>query len=195
MEISFRMLMVHPIFEVLFPKEDRTIDLFEWICNKTKEPQKLEEFIRWHIEINQEVINEVSITQKIDLQDKKDATKWASEFLKNYDEKIRHMRNTSNLVFQRFQEINEKIKEGKTSAHPEINDLMRIFRNQNGLLIGKLIFAYRETWFVARKIDQPHFKIGSVSEYQDWVKENIENLKELKKSLKNIQENISRWKE
>ena len=72
---------------------------------------------------------------------------------------------------------------------------MKIFRNQNGLLIGKLIFAYRETWFVARKIDQPHFKIGSIPEYQEWVKENIENLKTLNESLKIIQYSISNWKE
>ena len=165
------------------------------MCNKTKEPQRLEEFIRWHREIIQEVINEVSVTQEIDLGNKKDATEWAAKFLKNYDKKIRDMRNTSNLVFQRFQEISKKIQGYNAEVNPEIDDLMRIFRNQNGLLIGKLIFAYRETWFVARKIDQPHFKIGSISEYQDWVKGNIENIKSLNKSLKVIQDSISKWKE
>ena len=187
--------MVHPIFGIFFPQEDKSVKLFDWMCNRTKEPQRLEEFIRWHIEIAQEVINEVSVTQEIDLGNKKDATEWATEFLKNYDKKIREMRNTSNLVFQRFQEISKKIQENKTGVNPEIDDLMRIFRNQNGLLIGKLIFAYRETWFVARKIDQPHFKIGSISEYQDWIKENIENLKTLNKSLRVIQDSISKWKE
>ena len=187
--------MVHPIFGILFPHEDKSVKLFNSICNKTKEPQRLEEFIKWHIEINQEVINEVSITQKIDFGNKQDATEWASEFLKNYDQKIRDMRNTSNLVFQRFQEINKKIQENKTEENQEMKNLMKIFRNQNGLLIGKLIFAYRETWFVARKIDQPHFKIGSIPEYQEWVKENIENLKTLNKSLKVIQDSISKWKE
>ena len=187
--------MVHPIFEILFPQEDKSVKLFDWICSKTKDPQRLEEFIKWHIEINQQVINEVSITQNLDLQNKKDAMSWASKFLKNYDEKIRDMRNTSNLVFQRFQEINKKIQENKTEDKPEVDNLMKIFRNQNGLLVGKLIFAYRETWFVARKIEQPHFKIGSISEYQKWVKENIENLKALNKSLKIIQDSISKWKE
>ena len=194
MEIRFCMFVVHPIFGILFPQEDKTIKLFNWICHKTKNPEQLEEFIRWHIEINQEVIDEVSTTQKIDLQNKEDAAKWASEFLKDYDEKIRDMRNTSNLVFQRFQEINKKIKDNHDESQ-EINNLIRIFRNQNGLLIGKLIFAYRETWFVARKIDQPRFEIGSISEYQKWVKENIENLKALNKSLKIFQDSISKWKE
>ena len=187
--------MVHPVFGILFPHEDRSVKLFDWICTKTKEPQKLEEFIRWHIEINQEVINEVLITQNIDLQNKNDAATWAAKFLKNYDKKIRDMRNTSNLVFQRFQEINKKIQENKTADSQEIDNLMRVFRNQNGLLIGKLIFAYRETWFIARKINQPHFKIGSISEYQEWVKGNIENLKALNKSLKVIQDSITNWKE
>ena len=187
--------MVHPRFGILFPQEEKSVKLFDWICSKTKEPQKLEEFIRWHIEINQEAINEILYTQKIDLENKKEATTWASEFLKNYDEKIRNMRDTSNLVFQRFQEINKKIKENHIENQQEIDNLMKVFRNQNGLLIGKLIFAYRETWFVARKIDQPHFEIGSISEYQDWVNENIENLKTLNKSLQIFQDNISKWKE
>ena len=187
--------MVHPTFGILFPQEEKSVKLFDWICSKTKEPQKLEEFIRWHIEINQEAINEILYTQKIDLENKKEATTWASEFLKNYDEKIRNMRDTSNRVFQRFHEINKKIQENNEDDQTEIYNLMKIFRNQNGLLIGKLIFAYRETWFVARKIDQPHFEIGSISEYQNWVNENIHNLKPLNKSLQTFQNKVSKWKE
>ena len=195
MEMNFDKNVIHPKFGTLFPQEEASMKLFDWICSITKEPQKLEEFIRWHIEINQEAIKEILITKKIDFQNEKEATTWASEFLKNYDEKIRNMRNTSNLVFQRFQEIDKKIQEDETNKQAGINDLMKIFRNQNGLLIGKLIFAYRETWFVARKIDQPHFEIGSISEYQEWVKVNLQNLIDLNRSLQTFQKNISKWKE
>ena len=193
--MGLEIIVVHPNFDILFPDEDKSLKLFDLICNNTKDPQRLEEFIRWHREINQEVIREVLATQKVDFENEKEAATWASEFLKNYDEKIRNMRNTSNLVFQRFQEINKKIQENRTDNQSETDNLMKIFRNQNGLLIGKLIFAYREAWFVARKIDQPYFEIGSIQEYQEWVRENLENIIALEKSLQTFQNSISKWKE
>ena len=188
--------MIHPRIEIIFPYQDESVKLFDWICNKINQPNKLEEFINLHIKVNEEVIKEITITEKIDLANKKDAINWSSNFLENYEEKIRKMRNASNLVFQRFHELNEEIQKIKThDKHNDIDELMSLFLNRNGLLIGKIIFAYRETWFVANKIQQPDFKIGSVKEYKSWVKANLTNLKTLNNSLKTIQSNISKWKE
>ena len=95
---------------MMFPNEEESIKLFDWICKNKTSLTKVEEFINWHTETNNEVIKEITITKKIDLTNKKEATKWATEFLEDYDEKIRKMRNTSNLVFQRFHELIKKFK-------------------------------------------------------------------------------------
>ena len=35
--------MIHPRFEIIFPQEDASAELFGWICNKIKKPDKIEE--------------------------------------------------------------------------------------------------------------------------------------------------------
>ena len=63
---------------------------------------------------------------------------------------------------------------------------MNTFLNQNGLLIGKIIFTYREHWFLANQISNPDFKLGSIKEFQSWEEENFENILKLQKGLENI---------
>ena len=72
--------------------------------------------------------------------------------------------------------------------------MMDIFLNKKELLIGKLIFAYRENWFLANQISKPNFKLGSIQSYKIWVQNNYVNLKKLDKSLEIIYQEISKWK-
>ncbi len=71
---------------------------------------------------------------------------------------------------------------------------MQVFLNKKELLVGKIIFSYRELWFVANQITDHNFKLGSVNRYQRWVEENYSNLKSVKNMLENIKEEISKQK-
>lgn len=190
--------MIHPKIELVFPDEGKSKIFFSQISQKIKNIDEFLEFINWHSNVIKEVISEIENTQKIDFSDKKSSEKWSRDFLTNYDEKIRNMRNISSLVFDRFhklknEEFNNMILEEKQIA-PKIREMMGIFLNKKELLIGKLIFAYRENWFLANKISNPDFKLGSVQNYRIWVQENYENLRKLDKSLEIIYQEISKWK-
>ena len=131
-------------------------------------------------------------------QKKQNAKKWANEFLINYEEKIRQMRFVSNQVFHRFHKLKENefsnIIKNDVKFKNEILEIMQIFLNKKELLIGKIIFAYREFWFLANQIQNPDFKLGSIKKYKEWVKGNFSNLKELDKSLEIIRDEILNWK-
>ena len=190
--------MIHPKIEVIFPDENKSKIFFSLISKKIKKIDEFLEFINWHSKVIKEVILEIENTKKIDFSNKESTKQWSNDFLTNYDEKIRHMRNISNLVFDRFhklkeEEFDEIILEEKSLAQ-EIKDMMEVFLNKKELLIGKLIFAYRENWFVANQISNPDFKLGSIQDYKIWVDDNYENLKKLDKSLEIIYQEISKWK-
>ncbi len=191
--------MIHPAITIFFPKDEETVKLFSWICSKIKKIDDLEEFVKWHLIVNEEVIKEIANTQKIDFSNKTDAKKWAAKFLDTYDERIRAMREKSNQIFQRYHEIEKEEFKKIISENPErkekMEEMMQVFLNKRELLIGKIIFSFRELWFVANHISDPSFKLGSIQKYKEWVETNISNLKRLSKSLKSIHLEISRWKE
>lgn len=199
MEKQFSEYMVHPVITVMFPNNTETTSLFSWICNKITHVNELEEFIRWHFKINQQVIREIKKSQTIDFYNKEKAESWAHEFLKNYEKNIREMRQISNNIFQRFHNLKEnefqKLIKENPNQKQRINKMMSVFLNKKGLLIGKIIFSYREMWFVSNQILNSDFKIGSIEEYQKWINENLPNLNLLDESLKNIWDEIAKWKE
>ncbi len=191
--------MVHPNISLMFSNESQTMSLFSKICDNITQLNELDEFIKWHLEINSQVINEIKLSQKINFSDQFESRIWAEKFLEEYEKKIRHMRNISNLVFTRYQILKNRDFDRIISEYSEfekqMKDMMEIFLNKNGLLIGKIIFAYREMWFVANRILFPEFKIGSIKEYQKWVENNLPNLILLEKSLEKIHEEILKKKE
>ncbi|MGI9567839.1 MAG: hypothetical protein ACR2LL_12615 [Nitrosopumilus sp.] len=190
--------MIHPTINLVFPDNDKSALFFSWICQRIKKIDELAEFIKWHLDVNKEVIREIANTQNIDFSNESESRKWAKEFLQNYEEKIRRMRQVSNLVFERFYKLKEnefeKIIDENEDREEKIAEMMQIFLNRKELLIGKIIFAYRETWFLANQINNPDFKLGSIKKYKKWVKDNFSNLKELDKSLEIIHTEIARWK-
>lgn len=187
--------MIHPTIPLVF-HNDESRKLFTLIRKEIKNNYELIEFIKWHLEINKEVINEITNTQKIDFSEKPEAKKWAECFLLNYDVKIRRMRHVSNLIFERFFKLKDKefgriISENKEKEEDIVN-MMNKFLNKKELLIGKIIFAYREAWFLANQICDHNFKLGSIKTYKKWVKDNFSNIKELDRSLNIIYEEISK---
>lgn len=190
--------MIHPVIESVFPDENKSKMFFSSISQKIKKIDGFLEFIKWHSDVIEEVILEIEKVQHIDFSNKELTKQWSNEFLSNYEEKIRKMRNISNLVFDRFHELKDDefdkimIKEEKLGL--EIKEMMDIFLNKKELLIGKLIFAYRENWFLANQISNPDFKLGSIQNYKIWVQNNYVNLKKLDKSLEIIYQEISKWK-
>ena len=190
--------MIHPAIETVFVDNDKLKLFFAWLCQRIKKIDELREFIRWHLDVNKEVIREITNTKSVDFSNETEAKKWAEEFLQNYEEKIRRMRRISNLVFEQFYKLKEyefdRIIEGNKDYEKEITEMMQIFLNKKELLIGKIIFAYRETWFLAKQINDPNFKLGSVKDYQNWVESNFSNLRELNISLEIIHSEISKWK-
>ena len=170
---------------------------FEKISNQIKQ-KKLKEFFKWHLEVISEVIYEVDKTTNLNFSEKNEVENWANEFLKNYDQKIRKMRKNSNQVFERFHELKtefEKIIPKGDQYQKKSDEIMQVFLNNQELLIGKIIFAYRELWFVANQINDSNFKIGSIEGYQEWVKTNYSNLKSVKIMLQQIHDKISSRKD
>jgi len=191
--------MIHPAISLIFSNDEETKSLFSWICSKIKQVDELEEFIKWHLEVNKDVIKELTNTQKIDFSKDVEAKKWARSFLKAYEEKIRGMRHISNQVFERFHKLNEEefkriISDNKDYEEKMTNTIQK-FLNKKELLIGKIIFAYREIWFLANQIHHLYFNIGYVKKYKEWNDRNFPNLQKLDKSLGNIHCGILKWKQ
>ena len=185
MEKHLSIIMIHPTIELVFVDNYESRMIFSSICKKIKRVDGLEEFIRWHLDVNKQVIKEITHTQRIDFSDDAEAKKWARGYLNSYEKKIRKMRHISNQVFERFHELNEGEFKGtisdNTDYEKKIRAMIRVFLNRKGLLIGKIIFAYRETWFLANHIQYPNFNIGTIKKYQEWIDENFSNLIELDK--------------
>lgn len=185
--------MIHPVITGIFSEKNNADSFFKWISSHIKERKRIKEFFQWHIEVISEVINEVNKTQRINFLEKNETEQWAKNFLINYDEKIRKMRKTSNQVFERFHELKTEFKEIIPKEHEyekESKEIMQVFLNKQELLVGKLIFAYRELWFLANHITNSNFKLGSINKYQEWVEENFLNLKKVKKELEDIKKEI-----
>ena len=192
--------MIHPNIQNFFPNDKETLEIFSDICNQSSKKNKgLSEFIKWHQDTNKQVIQEIKESQEIDFEDETKGKRWAENFLSDYDEKIRKMRKTSNLVFERFHILKKTHFEKSILAKPEneekIVKTMNVFLNKEELLIGKIIFSYREMWFLAKHLREPKFQLGSTTEYKKWVNSNITNLKKLDKSLEMISMEIKKWKE
>ena len=187
--------MVHPVITKIFPNENSTIQFFKWISNQMEEKERLEQFFKWHLEVISEVINEIDETTKINFSNEYKTKEWARNFLKDYDEKIRKMRKNSNQVFERFHELMKEFDKIIPKGHEyqkESERTMKVFLNKQDLLVGKIIFSYRELWFLANQITNSNFKIGSIDEYQKWVKENYSNLKTVKAMLQQIEKEITK---
>ena len=99
--------MIHPVIESVFPDEDKSKIFFSSISQKMKKIDEFLEFIKWHSNVIKEVILEIGKVQHIDFSNKELVKQWSNEFLTNYEEKIRKMRNISNLVFDRFHELKD----------------------------------------------------------------------------------------
>mgnify|MGYP000383271253 CR=1 FL=1 len=105
------------------------------------------------------------------------------------------MRKNSNQVFERFHELKSEFTKIIPKNHEydkESKSIMQVFLNRQELLVGKIIFSYRELWFLANQISNSNFKIGSVKDYQEWVKTNYSNLKRVKEMLQEIEREISK---
>lgn len=186
---------MHPVITKIFSNDKNAMVFFKWISNQVEEKEKLQQFFKWHLEVILEVISEIEKTTKIDFLNNQEAKMWAREFLKNYDEKIRKMRKNSNQVFERFHELKTEFSRIIPKEHKykdELESIMQVFLNRQELLVGKIIFSYRELWFVANQINDSDFKIGSIHEYQQWVKENYSNLKSVKTMLEQIERVVSK---
>ena len=187
--------MVHPVITEIFSNQENAILFFGQMSNQIKQKQRLEEFFKWYLEVISEVIGEIDKTRTIDFSQKNESESWAKEFLRNYDEKIRKMRKNSNQIFERFHELKAEFGKIIPKGDPyekESEKIMQVFLNKQELLVGKIIFSYRELWFVANQINDSNFKIGSINDYQEWVKTNYSNLKSVKIMLEQIQNKISK---
>ncbi len=103
------------------------------------------------------------------------------------------MRKNSNQIFDRFHELDTEFKKIiQNELEKESKDIMQVFLNKQELLVGKIIFSYRELWFLANRIVNSNFKIGSINVYQKWVKENYSNLKSVKNTLEQIEREVSK---
>ena len=188
-------VLVHPVIAEIFPDDKNTISFFEWISNQIEKKEKLQQFFKWHLEVISEVIDEIDKTATIDFSKKDEPENWAIEFLKKYDDKIRKMRKNSNQVFERFHQLKSEFEKIIPKGHKYEKDaesIMQVFLNRQELLVGKIIFSYRELWFLANQISNSNFKIGSVEDYQEWVKTNYQNLKRVKVMLQQIEREISK---
>ncbi len=187
--------MVHPVITEIFSNDENVILFFKWASNQIEKKENLQQFFKWHLEVISEVINEIDKTKKINFSNKEQVEKWAIDYLKNYDEKIRKMRKNSNQVFERFHELKSEFTKIIPKDHEydkKLESIMRVFLNRQELLVGKIIFSYRELWFLANQISNSNFKIGSVEDYQEWVKTNYSNLIQVKMKLGQIEDEISK---
>ena len=72
--------MIHPIVQELFDDEINGTKLFSWICERSDNISEIEEFIRWHLDANRQVINEILKIKQIDLSKSANLKKWAEGF-------------------------------------------------------------------------------------------------------------------
>ena len=190
-----REILVHPVITEIFSNDKNVILFFKWASNQIEKKEKLQQFFKWHLEVISEVINEIDKTKKINFSNKEQVEKWAIDYLKNYDVKIRKMRKNSNQVFERFHELKSEFTKIIPKDHEydkKLESIMQVFLNRQELLVGKIIFSYRELWFLANQISNSNFKIGSVEDYQEWVKTNYSNLIQVKMKLGQIEYEISK---
>ena len=190
--------MIHPIVQELFGDETRGVKLFSWICEKSDNIEGIEEFIKWHVDVNRQAIDEILKIKQIGYSNSANVEKWAEEFLAKYDKNIRELREISNKVFDRFQYLKknnfEKLIKDNPGQKEKIKKMMDSFLNQNGLLIGKIIFTYREPWFLANHVSNPDFKLGSAEGFRRWEEVNLENMLKLQKRLEDIHLEIKKEK-
>ncbi|AJM92725.1 hypothetical protein [Nitrosopumilus piranensis] len=187
--------MVHPVITQIFSKEKNAEIFFSWISKKINNANALQEFFEWHLQVISEVVKEIENTKKVNFEDKPESEVWAKNFLENYDEKIRNMRKKSNQIFERFHELKKEFNNTIPKEHEyykKSNEIMQVFLNNQELLVGKIIFSYRETWFLANQIIDSNFKLGSIKNYQNWVEANFSNLKKVKQALEYIENEISK---
>ncbi len=185
--------MVHPVITEIFSNDEKATKFFVNISSQLEKKEKLQQFFIWHLEVISEVIDEIEKTRKINFSDKIENERWANEFLNEYDEKIRRMRKNSNQIFDRFHELDTEFKKIIPNEHEkESKDIMQVFLNKQELLVGKIIFSYRELWFLANQFVNSNFKIGTINEYEEWVKGNYSNLKSIKNMLQLIEREISK---
>lgn len=186
--------MIHPVITQVFSEDKKTNLFFSWVSKRIKDKKTLQEFIKWHLDVISEAINEIEKTTRINFSNTKEAKLWAGRFLENYEEKIRRMRRASNQIFERFHELQKEFEVIIPNGHEyqeKSRQVMRVFLNKEELLVGKIIFAYRETWFLANQITDSGFKLGSIDSYQEWVQTNFSNLKKVKDSLEQVEKEIS----
>ena len=176
--------MVHPNFSREVENLEELKNTFstnhEIISDKNQK-----DFLLMHVNLIKEVILEFENVLGINPKNIKMLEKWAYEFLDNYDFKIRDMRKRSDIVYEKYLVLREllsdlNIEESKKKI------ILNYFRNSDGLLIGKLIFAYRENWFLAKHVKFSEFQFGTISEYETWVEENLEKLKKIHEGMKEI---------
>lgn len=79
---------------------------------------------------------------------------WAARFLRGYGSSIRRMRRTSSLAFAGFCALQGSVFGPLARQHPRraamIAGLASAFQDGGVPLAGRIIFAYREAWFLAR---------------------------------------------
>ena len=109
--------MIHPTVQELFDDETKGVKLFSWICEKSENVDEIKEFIKWHLDANKQVIEEILKIKQIDLSNSMNAKKWADGFLENYDKNIRELREISNKVFDRFQYLKKNNFEELMNNH------------------------------------------------------------------------------
>lgn len=182
--------MIHPTVQKLFDEESAGLKLFLWICENSKNIEEIDEFIVWHLNANKRVIDEILKIKRIDFEDSAALKEWSDGFLEDYDRNIRELRETSNKIFDRFQHLKRNNFDRLKNSHPErkteIEQMMNSFLSHNGLLIGRIIFTYREPWFLANQISNPDFKLGTIKEFSRWEEANFENILRLQKVLEDI---------
>ena len=179
--------MVHPVIDEIFSGDDAAA--FFVRASETVEMKRLLQFVGWHIEVVSETIDGMEEAARVDLTDGEQSKKWASEFLRGYDNVIRGMRKKSSLIFERFHEIDEEMAAAiprGDAYEAEAARIMGVFLNGRHLLVGRFIFAYRELWFVAKSITDPGFKAGSVGAYRGWCEDNYPNLRSSRVVLQKI---------
>ena len=158
----------------------------------------LDELVALHMDLNSQVIKAIERARDADLNDVRRARAWAGEFLSKYDWTIRQMRDTSNKAFQLLSSLMEGCTKAGSGNAGRLGDGTRplaAFSDGTGPLAGKIIFAYRELWFVARHVTEPGFEMGDVAGYQRWRDENLPNLIALDRSLSAVRAGIADKKE
>ena len=175
--------MVHPNFSTEVEKLENLKNVITTSKIISNETQK--DFFLMHLNLINEVILEFENVRKIQPKNIQTLENWAHDFLDNYDYKIRDMRKRSDIVFQKYQSLSEFLSELAMDESKK-KTILTYFRNSEGLLIGKIIFAYRENWFLAKHVKFSEFQFGTISDYENWVEGNLDKLKKINEGIKEI---------